>query len=47
MASAMMKPTTQNVVMMVETAVDPASIQTTAQAALALDMLLAMEFLML
>ena len=39
----MMKVITQNVFMMVETAVDHASIQTTVQTAFALMMLLAME----
>ena len=47
MAIAMMKPTTKNVIMMEETVVGHASIQITAQTALALAMLLAMEFLIL
>ena len=43
MAIVMMKVITQNVGMMVETAVDHASIQTIVHTALALVMLLAME----
>ena len=43
MAIAMMKPTSQNVIMMEETVVDLASSQTTAKTALALVLILAIH----
>ena len=47
MAIAMMKPTTMNVILMEEIAVDHASIQTIAPIALALEIPLGMEYPML